>query len=159
MSEAHQHEARVSWRRRDDRFVDRRYHRAHTWHFDGGLDVPASSSPSSVRPPFSDEHAVDPEEALVAATSSCHMLVFLFEAAKAGFSVDSYDDSAVGLMGKNARGRAAIVRIVLRPRISWSGDTRPAADQIAALHHRAHEGCFIASSLSGEVVVEDPEPG
>jgi organic hydroperoxide reductase OsmC/OhrA len=150
----HEYLARIHWERGDAGFTDNRYSRGHTWHFDGGVEVPASSSPHVVRVPFSVEAAVDPEEALVAALSSCHMLTFLYLAARGGWRVDTYTDEAVGVMGKNAAGRQAIVRATLRPRVRFSGERQPSPDEIGQLHHRAHEECFIANSVTTEVRVE-----
>ena len=145
-------EARVVWVRDGQAFSDNRYSRAHRWEFDGGLAVPASSSPLSVPEPMSDPSAVDPEEALVAATSSCHMLFFLSLAAQRGFIVERYDDRAVGLMEKNTEGRMAMTRITLAPQISFDG-TEPTAQELQALHHAAHDKCYIANSIKAEVVV------
>jgi organic hydroperoxide reductase OsmC/OhrA len=150
----HEYLARIRWERGEAAFTDNRYSRGHTWQFDGGVRVPASSSPHVVRTPFSVEAAVDPEEALVAALSSCHMLTFLYLAARGGWRVDAYTDDAVGVMGKNAAGRQAIVRVTLRPQISFSGERQPSRDEIAQLHHHAHEECFIANSVTTEVRVE-----
>jgi organic hydroperoxide reductase OsmC/OhrA len=150
----HQYTATVVWTRAADApFKDNKYSRAHEWRFDGGTVVPASSSPLSVRVPLSNPNAVDPEEALVAALSSCHMLFFLSYAAAGGFVIDRYEDDAVGEMGKNAKGATAIVKVTLRPKIAWVG-TPPSAEQLDKLHHRSHEQCYIANSVSAEVVVE-----
>ncbi|HWZ62274.1 MAG TPA: OsmC family protein [Steroidobacteraceae bacterium] len=151
---AHSHQARIHWQRGTAVFTDNRFSRAHRWYFDGGIDVPASSSPYVVRVPLSDEHAVDPEEALVAALSSCHMLFFLLFAAGKGLRVDDYEDRAEGVMGKNAAGRTAMARVTLRPRVSFSGEPLPTRADIEALHHRSHEECFIANSVTTEVRVE-----
>jgi organic hydroperoxide reductase OsmC/OhrA len=151
---AHEHHARVHWERGSARFTDNRYSRGHSWHFDGGVEVPASSSPHVVRTPMSVEAAVDPEEALVAALSSCHMLWFLSLAAHAGFTVDEYTDDAAGLMGRNASGRTAMVRVTLRPRTSFAGERLPGRAELTQLHARAHEECFIANSVTTEVRVE-----
>jgi organic hydroperoxide reductase OsmC/OhrA len=153
----HEYQARVHWVRGDAPFIDKRYSRGHSWRFDGGVEVPASSSPHVVRVPLSVEAAVDPEEALIAALSSCHMLFFLDFAATARWRVDEYTDDAVGVMGKNAAGKTAMLRVALRPRVRFSGDKRPSAEDIAQLHHRAHEECFIANSVTTEVSVE-PAP-
>jgi organic hydroperoxide reductase OsmC/OhrA len=134
-------------------FLADRYSRGHIWHFDGGAVVPASSSPHVVPLPMSDPAGVDPEEALVASASSCHMLWFLHLAREAGFEVVRYRDEAVGRMGKDDRGRMAIIRIALRPEIIFAG-AAPEAEALARLHHDAHNRCFIANSLRGEVVVE-----
>lgn len=145
--------ATVEWRRNGAVFSDNRYSRAHVWRFDGGLTVPGSSSPHVVRAPYSDPAAVDPEEAFVASVSSCHMLWFLVLAVKAGLVVDSYTDEAVGVMEKNAQGKLAITRISLRPRIEFSGTKVPSAAELDALHHKAHEECFIANSVRTEITV------
>jgi organic hydroperoxide reductase OsmC/OhrA len=149
-----QFEARLAWRRGDQAFTDQRYSRAHEWRFDGGLAVPASSSPLSVPVPMSDPAAVDPEEALVAAASSCHMLFFLSLAAQGGFVVDSYEDHATGTLGQDADGRMAMTQISLRPAIVFAGARQPDPQALQALHHAAHEKCYVANSLKCAVVVE-----
>ena len=151
---AHEYLAKVSWKRDDATFSDGKYSRGHLWSFDGGTIVPASSSPHSVRVPFSRADAVDPEEALVAALSSCHMLTFLYLAQKQSFVVDSYDDDAVGVMTKNERGKLFVSQVTLRPRIVFSGAKRPSDAELVELHHHAHEECYIANSVLTEVVVE-----
>ena len=150
----HTYEATVSWNRGDQGFVDNRYSRAHEWAFDGGLRIPASSSPSIVPLPMSMAANVDPEEALVAATSSCHMLFFLRIAAKRGFIVDGYVDSAIGVMAKDSDGKAAITRITLRPKIVFSGALQPAPGELEAMHHESHDQCYIANSIKADVIVE-----
>jgi len=154
----HRHIAAIHWQRGEQIFTDGRFSRAHTWSFDGGIAVPASSAPSAVRVPMSVAEAVDPEEALVASVSSCHMLTFLFFAARDGYLVDSYRDDAVGLMVPNAAGKLHIAKIILNPRIDFSGDKQPSAGAIAQLHHRAHADCYIANSILAEVVVTDTSP-
>ena len=155
MSDKHDYSATVVWQRsNEEKFSDNRYSRAHQWRFDGGAVVAASSSPKVVPLPLSVEANVDPEEAFVAALSSCHMLFFLSYAAQRGFVIDRYEDQAVGTMGKNAQGQIAMLKVVLRPRIVFSGEKIPAAADIEALHHRSHKDCFIANSVKTEVVVE-----
>ncbi|MES2315949.1 MAG: OsmC family protein [Pseudomonadota bacterium] len=146
--------AQVSWQRGAQAFSDNRYSRAHQWSFDGGLQVPASSSPLSVPLPMSDAAALDPEEALVAALSSCHMLFFLSIAAQRGFVVDAYRDNALGTMDKNADGKKAMTLIALRPAIAFGGERQPSPAEIAAIHHAAHEQCYIANSIKADVVIE-----
>ncbi|WP_409268460.1 OsmC family protein [Massilia sp. BHUDP2] len=146
-------EARVAWQRAGQAFLDGRYSRAHDWQFDGGLQLRASSSPLSVPLPMSDPAALDPEEALVAAASSCHMLFFLSLAQQQGFMVDSYVDGAVGFLHEDEAGRVAMTRIELRPAIVFGGERQPCADELDALHHAAHARCYIANSLKTEVVV------
>jgi len=146
--------AKISWKNDSpETFTKNRYSRAHTWAFDGGIEVPASSSPHAVRLPFSVEEAVDPEEALVAAVSSCHMLTFLWVAAKKGFLIESYEDNAVGEMTTTDDGRQWISKITLDPQIVW-GDKTPTSDELTELHHEAHAQCYIANSIKSEVVVK-----
>ncbi|MBL8887434.1 MAG: OsmC family protein [Phycisphaerales bacterium] len=141
----------IKWSRDGATFTDNRYSRAHVWQFDGGIEVPASSSPHVVPIPMSVAEAVDPEEAFVASLSSCHMLWFLSIAAKRGYSVESYRDEAVGVLAKDASGRMAMTLVTLRPRVEFDGESRPIAEDLRALHHAAHEQCYIASSVRAEV--------
>jgi organic hydroperoxide reductase OsmC/OhrA len=145
------HGAEVAWQS-DGQFAGGRYSRRHELRFDGGAIVTGSASPEVVPPPLSDPAGVDPEEALVAAVAACHMLWFLDLARRAGFDIASYRDAAEGEMGRIAPGRTAITRITLRPDIAFAGRA-PAADELAQLHHEAHERCFIANSLNSEIVV------
>jgi organic hydroperoxide reductase OsmC/OhrA len=148
------HAAVIRWERGDARFVDGRYSRAHTWTFDGGAVVPGSSSPHVVPAPYSNPGAVDPEEAFVASLSSCHMLWFLSIAQGRGFRVDRYVDEAVGTMARNAEGKLAITRVTLHPQIAFSGERTPSRAELDAMHHEAHEQCFIANSVRTEVLCE-----
>lgn len=144
----------IHWSRGDATFTDLAYSRAHDWRFDGGARVRGSSSPHSVRVPWSDPAAVDPEEALVAAVSSCHMLWFLSLAAEGGWVVDSYDDAAAGRMAAFPDGRRGITEVLLQPQVAFSGARRPDDATVEALHHAAHERCYIANSIRGEVRVQ-----
>ena len=146
-----EYRAVVVWERDGARFTDNRYSRGHRWQFDGGIEVPASASPHSVPLPMSVAAAVDPEEAFVAALSSCHMLWFLSLAARRGFVVERYRDQAVGMLAKNASGKLAMTRVTLRPEVAFGGDQRPTPAALEALHHEAHERCYIASSVTTEV--------
>ncbi|MDQ3364713.1 MAG: OsmC family protein [Myxococcota bacterium] len=152
-----EHRATIEWETAATAadFVKGRYSREHAWSFDGGVTVPASPSPSVVAAPWSNVASVDPEEAFVAAVASCHMLTFLYVAAKAGFAVAGYRDVAVGVMTKNERGTPWISKITLTPDIIYS-DKIPSAAELDALHHAAHEGCFIAASIKTEVVIATP---
>ena len=148
------HNATIRWSNDSpEEFARGRYSRAHDWAFDGGQVVRASSSPSVVREPLSDAFGVDPEEALVAAVSSCHMLWFLDLARRAGHAVMSYEDEADGTLEKCADGKVRITRVTLRPKIAFA-DTAPDAAALKGLHHEAHEACFIANSITAEVIVE-----
>jgi organic hydroperoxide reductase OsmC/OhrA len=85
------------------------------------------------------------------------MLTFLAVAAKRKFSLDSYRDEAVGVLEKNTEGKLAITKVTLRPQIRWSPGIAVSAEDLAKMHHDAHVGCFIASSVKTEIVVE-PQP-
>lgn len=148
--------AKIVWNRNQAIFTDNRYSRGHRWLFDGGIDVPASSSPHVVPLPLSVGEAVDPEEAFVASLSSCHMLSFLYIAAKRGYIVDSYKDEAVGVLAKNDLGKLAMTRVTLRPDARFGGERRPTSDDVTAMHHEAHEQCFIAQSVKTEITVARP---
>lgn len=145
--------ATVRWSRGDAEFVGQHYSRGHTWHFDEGVTVPASASPHVVKAPFAVAAAVDPEEALVAALSSCHMLFFLSFASRAGVVVDAYEDAADGLMERDAAGKTWITKITLRPVVTFRG-TRPDAERFSQWHHEAHEQCYLANTVRSEVAVE-----
>jgi len=149
--------AQLLWTRGEQPFTDRRYSRAHRLRFDGGVELPASSSPQVVPVPGSDPSAVDPEELFVASLSSCHMLWFLDLACRDGWCVDHYEDEADGVLARDAEGRQAMTEVTLRPRVRFAGDRRPDADAVAALHHRAHAACFIANSVRTDVRCE-PRP-
>jgi organic hydroperoxide reductase OsmC/OhrA len=146
--------AQVRWQRDGQNFTDNRYSRGHMWKFDGGTEVPASASPHVVPRPMALDAAVDPEEAFVASVSSCHMLWFLSLAAKRGYIVDTYVDDAEGVMEKNAEGEVAITKVTLRPVTKFSGGKLPDQAALDALHHAAHEQCFIANSIRSEVRCE-----
>jgi organic hydroperoxide reductase OsmC/OhrA len=148
--------ATVLWERGEtEPFTDNRYARGHEWSFDGGVSVRASSSPHVV-PRFSDPAGVDPEEAFIASLSSCHMLTFLYHAAKKGFVVDRYEDTAKGIMGKNEKGQFWVSAVTLRPNIVFSGAKQPTAEELDHLHHTAHQECFIANSVKTDVKVASP---
>lgn len=150
---SHVYEATVEWQAGGgEPFATRRYSRAHRWRFDGGIEIPASASPQVVPAPLSDAAAVDPEEALVAALASCHMLFFLDLASRKKLDVATYRDAAFGEVGKRDDGRIAMVRATLRPGVTFVGEADP--DVIDQLHHQAHELCYIANSVNFPVVVE-----
>jgi organic hydroperoxide reductase OsmC/OhrA len=147
--------ATIRWTRDPSTDFSRgQYSRAHSWEFDGGVTVPASPSPHVVPQPWSDTSAVDPEEAFVASLASCHMLFFVDLARRAGFVVDNYVDEAEGVLEKREDGKMWMSRVTMRPQVTFSGDKRPSEADIAHLHHRAHDQCFIANSVTTEVAVE-----
>mgnify|MGYP000872236272 CR=1 FL=1 len=148
-----EHKAIIRWQCTSTEFPKGRYSREHTWTFDGGSTVPASPSPAVVPAPWANPAHVDPEEAFVAAVSSCHMLTFLYLASKAGFQVDAYEDESTGVMAKNEKGVPWVSIVTLQPRIAFRGAKLPTPEEEARLHHLAHEQCFIANSIKTEVVV------
>lgn len=151
--------AKITWKTDSpESFAKNQYTRGHSWAFDGGVTVPASSSPHAVRVPISVEAAVDPEEALVASASSCHMLTFLYLTAMAGFNVASYTDNAVGEMASLEDGRQWLATIILDPQIVWI-DGEPSREQLAELHHNAHKECYIANSIRSEIVIKGIQGG
>jgi organic hydroperoxide reductase OsmC/OhrA len=145
-----EHRVLLKWQRTSDDFAYEKYNRDHTWAFDGGVSVHASASPQYRGNP----DCVDPEEALVAAISSCHMLSFLAIASMKKLVVDAYDDDAVGFLEKNAEGKLAVTRAILRPQVRFGGTTVPSAEELKALHDRAHHECFIANSVRTEITIE-----
>lgn len=145
--------ATVTWQRDKQNFLDRKYSRGHDWTFDGGITVPASSSPHIVPLPMSVETNVDPEEAFVASLSSCHMLFFLDFASRARLTVNSYTDQASGILAKDADGKLAMTEVTLCPVVVFEGE-QPAKEEITKMHHQAHDVCFIANSVRTKVVVK-----
>jgi len=147
------HTATINWKRTSPDFQKGTYSRAHTWTFDGGFTMPASASPHVVPVPYSNPANVDPEEAFVASIASCHMLTFLYLASKQGLQIDSYEDAAIGTMTRNEKGESWLSKVVLNPRIVYSGAKLPTAADEEKLHHLAHEQCYIANSVKTGIVV------
>jgi organic hydroperoxide reductase OsmC/OhrA len=157
----HEYGVEVVWQRAaHEAFTDNRYSRRHVLRFDGGVEVPGSSSPCVVPLPMSDAAAVDPEETFIASLATCHMLWFLSIAAAKGHLIDRYRDTATGVMTKNAAGKLWMSAVTLRPKVAFGGQRRPSVDELRQLHHRAHEECFIANSVKSDVrcepVIEGP---
>jgi organic hydroperoxide reductase OsmC/OhrA len=148
------HTATVRWERGEQPFTDGKYARAHLISFDGGVSIEGSSAPETIRPPLSKIEAADPEELTVAALASCHMMFFLAFAKKAGFRIDSYEDSPEGVLGRGEDGKEWLTVITLKPKVMFSGDVTPDAADIQMLHHQAHEACYIGNSLRSEIRVE-----
>lgn len=151
----HAHLATIKWTNPVDgpEFLKGRYSREHSWSFDGGFSIQASPAPSVVPAPWSTPGVIDPEEAFVASLSSCHMLTFLWFAARAGFVVETYEDAAAGEMAKNEKGVPWVAVVTLNPKITWSAEKQPTAEELDKLHHQAHEQCFIANSVKTEIKI------
>ena len=144
-----EHKATIVWARNGADFGYKTYPRDHAWRFDNGIEIPGSAAPAYLGNP----DRVDPEGAFVAALARCHMLTFLALASNRGFVVDSYEDGAVGHLGKNANGKMAVIRVDLHPQITFSGAKLPAQTDLDWLHDKAHKECFIANSVNTEVHV------
>src|SRR5262249_47001434 len=145
-----EHKVTLTWNRGEKPFEYQKYSRDHTWKFDGGHEMQASAAPADL----GNQNLLDPEEALVASLSSCHMLTCLAMACKNRFILEEYMKEALGRMDKNAEGRLAITRVTLRQRLKFSGEKQPTAQEIEEMNHGAHEQCFIANSVKTEVKVE-----
>ncbi|MCI0629666.1 MAG: OsmC family protein [Phycisphaerales bacterium] len=148
-----EHRVKLNWRRTSKSFDPKLYNRSHTLTFKNGQAIKASATPAY----RGDSDMIDPEEAFVGSMASCHMLTFLFIAARQGLVIDSYEDDPVGYLEKNAEGRLAITRVVMRPRIAFGGDKSPDPDTLRQMHDQAHHDCFIANSAKTEVMVESPQ--
>ena len=142
------HSATIRWSRATPDYTYETYDRSHTWAFGTGTTIAGSAAPEF----RGDGTKVNPEEALVGALSSCHMLTFLAIAAKKGFTVDRYTDAAEGTLEKKD-GRMWVTKVVLRPAVEFAAPV-PSPEVIANLHASAHAGCFIANSVKTEVVIE-----
>ena len=153
-----EYKATIRWKRTAPDFLKGKYSREHTWSFDGGVAVPASASPTVVPLPYSNPACVDPEEAFVAAISSCHMLTFLYVAYREGFQIDSYEDEAVGVMTKGENGVPWVSSVTLRPKVLYGGEKLPTKADEDRLHHLAHEQCYVANSVKTQVTVQS-KPG
>ena len=151
-----EHKATIKWAHSQGEFLKGTYSREHTWTFDGGMTVAASSSPAAVRVPFSNPANVDPEEAFVASLSSCHMLTYLYVASRKGFEISNYEDDAVGTLTKNEQGVPWVSSVVLHPRITYAGAKTPSREEEDQMHHAAHDQCFIANSVKTDIKVQHP---
>lgn len=147
-----EHPIQLSWKRHGD-FGYETFDRGHTVRFNGGSTLPVTAAPEF----FGKKELANPEEILAAALASCHMLTFLAIAAKSLLTVDSYDDHAVATLEKNSDGIMAVTKILLRPKVVFSGDTRPAAEKLKQLHDKACKYCFIENSILSQVIVEPQE--
>lgn len=141
--------ATIHWQRNTSDFDLKTYDRTYTVRFNGGIEVQGSAAPEYM----GKAELTNPEELFVSALSGCHMLTFLSLAARQGYVVDSYKDEAKGILAKDAQGRMAITKVTLQPKIVFSGNNVPSAEDIAKLHHKAHEFCFIANSVTTVVEI------
>ncbi|WP_111657790.1 OsmC family protein [Isoalcanivorax indicus] len=146
-----EHAATVTWHLAPRaEFSAQNYNQDHEWTFPGGEVVPASSSPHY----HGTASRVNPEEAVIASLSSCHMLTFLALAAKKQLRVLSYLDRATGTLGKNDAGKMALTEITLRPRVVFADEASPDEATLRGLHDEAHDRCFIANTLNAKMTLE-----
>jgi organic hydroperoxide reductase OsmC/OhrA len=142
-----EHKAKLTWSRGDAGFGYKEFPREHEWTFDNGQTVRASAAVDFLgKPGFT-----DPEEAYTAALTSCHLLTFLAIASMSGYTVDAYEDEAVGHLEKAEDGKPWLARVEMHPRIAFSGEKQPTPDQLNMLHQKAHKECFLARSVKTEV--------
>ncbi|NNE93563.1 MAG: OsmC family protein [Verrucomicrobiales bacterium] len=147
-----EHKTTLTWERGDAGFGYKEYPREHDWKFpESGISVPASAAPQYL----GSAECVDPEEAYTASLASCHMLTFLAIASMGGFVVDRYEDEAVGYLEKGENGKPWLARVVMHPKITFSGEKQPDAEQLEQLHHKAHQECFLANSVKTDVTWEE----
>jgi organic hydroperoxide reductase OsmC/OhrA len=150
MKKMSEHIVNLQWNGNGKDFAYETYPRDHRLVFDNGQTIHASSAPAY----FGNVEGIDPEEMLVAALSSCHMLTFLAVASKRGYIVVDYQDHAVGHLDKNAEGKMAVTAVQLNPRVQFTGEKTPDHEELDKLHHKAHENCFIANSVRCEITVK-----
>lgn len=148
-----QHNAKIVWKFQGGDFTKGKYSREHRWYFDGGIEVPASPTPTVIPVPYSNPNCVDPEEAFVASIASCHMLTFLFLAQKARLELLEYEDNATGALTKNDKGIPWVSSVLLSPKITWPQGAEPTPERLSELHQKAHELCFIANSVKTTITV------
>lgn len=145
-----EHRATIHWQNSTSTLAYDDFSRDHSWEVKAGqLAIPASSAPAYKGSP----DRLDPEDALVGALASCHMLTFLAIAARKRLVVASYSDAAVGWLEANADGQLALTRMESRPAVRFATGTVLSAEDYAKLHDKAHRGCFIANSVKTAVSI------
>ena len=145
-----EHKVYLSWKNEGEDFSYKTYDRSHLWKFEGGTLIKASAAPDYL----GRSELVNPEEAFAASLASCHMLTFLAIASMKKYTVATYEDNAVAILGKNEKLKMAVTTVYLRPKITFNGDNIPDKTIIDEIHHRAHQECFIANSVLTEIIVE-----
>lgn len=143
-----EHSIDLAWSRGNGPFERGNYVREHDVRFAGGQHVRNSAAAGEYG---GDAAASNPEELLIAALSSCHMLTFLAVAANRGYVIDSYDDHATGVLEKNADGKMAVTRVTLAPKVKFGGDKQPSREDYVKMQERAGAACFIANSVKTAV--------
>ena len=145
-----EHKVYLSWKNDGEDFSYKTYDRSHMWKFEGGTLIKASAAPDYL----GRSELVNPEEAFTASLASCHLLTFLAIASMKKYTVATYEDNAVAILGKNEKLKMAVTTVYLRPNIIFKGDNIPDKTIIDEMHHRAHLDCFISNSVLTEIIVE-----
>tara|TARA_B110000037_G_scaffold71733_1_gene86493 strand:- start:565 stop:1014 length:450 start_codon:yes stop_codon:yes gene_type:complete len=143
-----EHVAKLDWKRGEDDFAYKNYSRNHSWEFQNGDTLIASAAPQYLGDPTK----VDPEQAFVASLASCHMLTFLAIASMQRKTVDAYQDKAIGRLAKNPQGKMVISTVDLYPIIKFAPGSEPTQAELQAMHDKAHQECFLANSVTCEIV-------
>lgn len=143
------HQSAIRWQRNPHEADANTYSRNHQVTLNGGQQLNVSASTEFK----GDSSCADPEQMLVSAVSSCHMLFFLAIADFQGYQVESYHDDPVGHLERNDKKGMEVTRIVLSPSITFGGDNIPNQDAISRIHAGAHRNCFIRNSITAEVTI------
>ena len=144
------HFAEAHWIRETSDFAYASYSRDHDLHVGASTRIAASAAEGY----GGTAERTNPEELLVAALSSCHMLTFLAICARKSIVVDRYDDRAEGHLEKGPDGKLWVTRVIVRPKVRFAPASVIDDEAFASLHQSAHRGCFIAASVKTEVTVE-----
>ena len=139
----------LSWSLGDAELVHGKYNTNHRMRFSGGLTAMMTAAPEY----GGDPRYGNPEEALAAALSSCHMMTFLALAAKAKWKLKRYQDRAVAVLGKTEDGRTKVAAITLHPVTEFEPGHEIPHNKLEEMHERAHRYCFVANALSCDMQV------
>lgn len=142
-----QHTALLTWSRNDASFAYKEYPRDHQIDFSNGHTIPCTAAAEYLGNP----DLPDPEQAFVGSLSSCHMLTFLAFCSMQKLTLDSYTDEAIGFLEKGENGKPILARIELHPKTTFAEGIEVSPEQLADLHHKAHQECFLANSVKTEI--------
>ena len=142
-----EHRAKLTWERDGLEFTYKTYSRAHRWDLGHGNVIEASAAPRYL----GEESRVDPEQAFVAALSSCHALTFLALCALQKLTIDRYTDDAVGFLEKGPDGKPWLARVELHSVVVPGEGIELDRARLGELHERAHRECFLANSVRTEI--------
>ena len=139
----------LHWHRTEPELRPGKFSNAHTVRYNDNYEVQADAAPDWGGDPGN----TNPEQALAAALSSCHMMTFLALAAKANWPVASFHDRAVAHLGRNGKGQTSVTRIDLHPVVRFDTGFTVEAAKLAEMQARAHRDCFIANTLADSVEI------